>query len=193
MFINFLSFVVSLYLSKIFFRKSKNIVARGKIETRINLRSQIDSNFHTYRSRKSLSVFELGCSLITIRYFRVNIGSKNAYVDKKFTKNVRSLLKLKKWITVDQKKLLTKHVDICRTNLFALSTKKGCLSKIFYIMEFLLNNLLFQVYAVEIFSANKKSQMFNIDNKISKNISENKLKLLSELKSFRNKKYLPSK
>ena len=92
---------------------------------------------------------------------------------------------------MEQKKLLIKHVETCQTHLSALSTNKNSMSRIFYIMELLLNSLLFQVYAIEILSANKGSKSAGVDNKILLNTSESKLTFLSELKNFRKRKPLP--
>jgi len=78
-------------------------------------------------------------------------------------------------------------------HLSALSTNKNLLSRVFYIMELLLNSLLFQVYAVEIFSANLGSRSAGIDGKILNNTPESKQELLQELKNFRKRKPLPLK
>jgi retron-type reverse transcriptase len=60
-------------------------------------------------------------------------------------------------------------------------------------MELLINSLLFQIHAVETFSRNKESKISGIDNQILMNIPETKLKLLSKLKHFKNRKPLPFK
>jgi len=60
-------------------------------------------------------------------------------------------------------------------------------------MELLLNSLLFQVYAVEILSANKGSKSAGVDGRILINTSQSKLECLQELKNFRKRKPLPLK
>ena len=121
------------------------------------------------------------------------MDNKSDYIDKSLTKYIKSQLNSKKWITVKQKKLLRKYIKNCQTHLSVLSTNKNSLKRIFYIMELLLNSLLFQVYTVEIFSVNKDSKLVGIDNKVLKNTSESKLEFLQELKNFRNRKSLPLK
>lgn len=192
-YIDFLSFIRNLYLNKVFREKFRCTAAGDKIETKVNLQSQINPNFHTYRSRKSLLAFELGSHLTTIRSFTTSIDHKSVYIDKSLTKSIKFRLKLKQWITFNQKKLLIKHVEICQTNLSALSTKKNFSQKVFYFMELLLNSLLFQVYTVETFFVNKRSRTLGIANKMLKNVIESKLKLLSELKNFKKTPPLPLK
>jgi len=109
------------------------------------------------------------------------------------TKSVKSRLELKKWITLNQKKSLIKYVETCQTNLSTLIKQKNCLSKIFYVMELLINGVLFQIHAVETLSGNKESQISGIDNQILISISKSKIKLLSKLKHFKNRKSLPLK
>jgi RNA-directed DNA polymerase len=60
-------------------------------------------------------------------------------------------------------------------------------------MELLLNSLLFQVYAIEILSANKGSRSAGIDGKTLNNNIQEKLECLQELKKFRKRKPLPLK
>jgi retron-type reverse transcriptase len=52
---------------------------------------------------------------------------------------------------------------------------------------------LFQIYAIETLSINKESQISGVDNQILTKISKTKLKLLSKLKHFKNRKPLPFK
>jgi RNA-directed DNA polymerase len=60
-------------------------------------------------------------------------------------------------------------------------------------MELLLNSLLFQVYAVEILSANQGSKSAGVDGKILQNTPQSKLEFLQELTDFRKRKPLPLK
>lgn len=91
-----------------------------------------------------------------------------------------------------QQKLLIKYIKNCQINLSALSVNKNSsLKRIFYVIELLLNSLLFQVYAVETFLANKGSKSAGIDDKVLKNTSEAKLEFLQILKNFRDRKPLP--
>lgn len=62
------------------------------------------------------------------------------------------------------------------------------MSKTFDIIE-----VLFQVYAVEILSANKGSRSAGIDGKTFNNNAQEKLERLQELKNFRKRKPLPLK
>ena len=190
-FIDFLSPVRSLYLNKIFFRQLEGMTAGGKIETKISLKCQTNPNFRAYRSGRSLLAFELSSHLTTTRYFTTSASNKSVYINKSLTKSIKSRLNSKKWITMEQKKLLIKHIETCQTHLSALSTNKDSISRIFYIMELLLNSLLFQVYAIETLSANKGSKSPGVDNKILLNTPDSKLTFLPELKNFRKKKTLP--
>ena len=189
-FINSLSLVKNLLLSKVFFNQLINIVTGNRIVIKTFLQLQNNSNSHTYRCKRNLLTFELDFHLTTIRCFTTNIVNKSVYIDKSLTKSVKFQLKLKKWITFNQKKSLIKYVEICQTNLFVLSTQKNCLSKVFYLMELLIHSLLFQVYAIETFFRNKESQTSGIDNQIWMNTPKSKIKLLAELKHFRNRKPL---
>ena len=192
-FINFLSPVRSLYSNKVFFRRLKDTAAGGKIETKINSGWRVNPNSRAYRSGKTLLAFELSSHLTTKRCFTTRIDNKSAYIDKSLTKNIKSQLNFDKWITTEQKKLLMKHVENCQTHLSALSANKDSLSRVFYFMELLLNSLPFQVYAVEILSANQGSRSAGVDGKILQNTPQSKLELLQELKNFRKRKPLPLK
>jgi retron-type reverse transcriptase len=110
------------------------------------------------------------------------------------TNDIKSRFNSKKWITINQKKLLIQHIEKCQTNLSALTTNnKDSMSETFYIMELLLNSLLFQVYTIEIISANKGSRSAGIDGKILNNNIQKKLECLQELKFFRKRKPIPLK
>lgn len=67
------------------------------------------------------------------------------------------------------------------------------MSETFYIVEVLLNSLLFQVYTVEIFLANKSSKSVSINGMISNNKIQKKLVCLKKLSKFRKRKFLPLK
>lgn len=110
------------------------------------------------------------------------------YINKSLAQQITFRLNRKQWITVKQKKLLINYINICQINLFAVSIKKTHLSKVFYFMEFMLNSLLFQIYVIEMLVENKKNKITGINNKILKDSSQNKLKLLLKLKNFMNKK-----
>jgi RNA-directed DNA polymerase len=192
--INFLNPVRSLYLNKVFLGKLKNMVAGGKIGTKVSSGWRANPNSHAYRSGRTLLAFELSFYLMPKRCFTTHMVNKSDYIAKDLTKNIKLRLDSKKWVTIKQKKLLIKYIENCQTNLSALSTHKDVsLKQIFYITELLLNSLLFQVYAVEIFSANKGSKSAGIDGKILKNTPESKLEFLQNLKNFRNRKPLPVK
>jgi RNA-directed DNA polymerase len=191
--INFLNLVRSLYLNKVFFRQLKGAVAGGKIETKVSLPSQANPNFRAYRSGRILLAFELSLHLTSNRCFTTHIDNKSTYIDKSLTKDIKSQFNSKQWITIKQKKLLIKYIENCQIHLSALSINKDSSKRIFYFMELLLNSLLFQVYAVEILSANKGSKSAGIDGKVLKTTSESKLEFLQELKNFRNRKPLPLK
>lgn len=156
--INFLGPVRSLYLNKVSFRQLRDAAAGDKIETKVNSRLRFNPNSRAYRSGRTLLAFELSSHLTTKRCFTTRLDNKSVYVNKNLTKNIKSQLNSGQWITISQKKLLIKHIEICQMHLSALSTNKILLSRIFYIMELLLNSLLFQVYAVEILSANHGSR-----------------------------------
>lgn len=176
-----------------FFRQLKNAAAGGKIETKISLRCQANPNSRAYRSGRALSAFELSYHLTSSRCFSTSVDNKSVYINKSLTKIIKFRLKSKQWITIDEKKLLIKHDETCQTHLSALSTNKDSLSRVFYIMELLLNSLLFQVYAIELLASNQSSRSAGIDNKILKNTSESKLEFLPELKNFRKRNPLPLK
>ena len=190
---SFLSPVRGLHSSKVFFRQLKNAAAGGKIETKISLRCQANPNSRAYRSGRALLAFGLSDSLTSSRYFSTSVDNKSAYINRSLTKTIKSRLNSKQWITMEQKKLLIKHVESCQTHLSALSTNKNSLPRVYYIMELLLNSLLFQVYAIELLAANKGSKSGGIDNKILKNTPESKLEFLLELKNFRKRNPLPLK
>lgn len=156
---------------------------------------QFNLNSRAYRSGRTLLAFELSSYLTTKRLFRTRLDNKSYYIDKSLTNNIKSQFNSKQWISTKQKKLLIEHVEKCQINLSVLTTtiNRGSTSKIFYIMELLLNSLLFQVYAVEILSANKGSKSPGIDSRILLNTPQSKLKLLQELKNFRKRKTLPLK
>lgn len=191
--VNFLSPVRGLYLNKVFFRKLKGTTAGGKIETKISLRWQADPNSHAYRNGRTLSAFVLSNHLTSKRWFSTKIDNKSVYINKSLTKSIKSRLNSNQWITMAQKNLLIKHVETCQTHLSALSTHKDLLSKVFYIMELLLNSLLFQVYTIELFASHRGSRSSSVDSKVLKNTVESKLEFLSELKNFRKRTPLPLK
>lgn len=192
--INSLNLIRSLYLNKVFFGKLKNMVAGGKIGTKAGLGWRANLNSHAYRSGKTLLAFELSSYLTPKRRFTTHMLNKSDYIDKDLTKNIKLRLDSKKWVTIKQKKLLIKYIENCQKNLSALSTNKNFSSnQIFYVMELLLNSLLFQIYAVDTLSANKGSTSAGIDGKILKNTPESKLEFLQNLKNFRNRKPLPVK
>jgi len=194
-FINFLSPVRGLYLNKVFFRQLTNAIAGGKIETKVKSGWRFNPNFCAYRSGRDLLAFGLSFNLITTRSFTTRLDTKSDYIYKSLTNSIKYKLNSKEWITIKQKSLLIQHIDKCQTHLSALATtiKKGSMSEIFYIMELLLNSLLFQVYAVEILSANKGSKSAGVDDRILINTSQSKLKCLQELINFRKRKPLPLK
>lgn len=192
-FIHFLSLLRNLFLSKVLFSQLTDMTAGDRTVSKTILQLQNNPNSHTYWCKRNLLTFELNFCLTTIRRFTKNIVNKNIYTDKSLTKNVISRLKLKKWITPNQKQSLIKYIETCQTNLSILNAQTNCLSKIFYLMELLINNLLFQVHVVETFSSNKESQISCIDNQIWTNTTKSKIKLLSKLKHFKNKKPLPLK
>ena len=183
---NSLNPVRSLYLNKVFFRQLKVAVAGGKIETKVGLGWQANPNSRAYRSGRTLLAFELSFHLTSKRCFTTHMDNKSTYIDKSLTKDIKSQLNSKQWITIKQKKLLIKYIENCQTHLSALSINKDSSKRIFYFMELLLNSLLFQVYAVEILSANKGSKSEGIDSRILENTAESKLEFLQELKNFRN-------
>lgn len=191
--INFLSPMKHFYLNKVFLGQLKNTAAGGKIETKISSRLQANSNSRAYRDGKALLAFELSFNLTPKRCFITYIGNKSDYIDKSLTKDIKLQLSSKKWITIKQKKLLIKYIENCQTHLSVLSINKDSLKRIFYFTELLLNSLLFQVYSVEILSANKSSRSAGIDHKVLKNTPESRLGFLQELKNFRNRKPLPLK
>jgi len=192
---NFLSSTRTLYLNKILFKKLFNVAAGGKIKTKVKLLFQSNLNSCVYRSEKNLLAFELSRKyLITKRFFTIRKNSKSDYIDKNLTDDIKLQLNSKKWITIKQKKLLIQHIEKCQTNLFVLITKnKSSMSETFYIVEVLLNSLLFQVYTVEIFLANKSSKSVSINGMISNNKIQKKLVCLKKLSKFRKRKFLPLK
>jgi hypothetical protein len=170
--INFLSPVRSLYLNKTSFRQLNDVTAGGKIKTKVKILSRFNPNSCAYRSGRNLLAFELSFGLIIKRLFTTRVTSKSDYIDKSLTKDIKLQLNSKKWITIKQKKLLTLYIEKCQANLSALTTNnESSMSKTFYIMELLLNSLLFQVYAIEILSANKGSKSAGIDGKTLNNKS----------------------
>lgn len=191
--INFLSPVRSLYLNKVSFRQLNDMTAGGKIETKTSLGWQTNQNFRAYQSGRTLLASELSSNLMAKRCFITHLDNKSVYIDKSLTKNIKSRLDYEQWITIEQKKLLIKHVKNCQTQLSALSTNTDSLSRVFYIMELLLNSLLFQVYAIDILSANSGSKAAGVDGKVLNNTSQNKLEFLQELKNFRKRNPLPLK
>jgi RNA-directed DNA polymerase len=192
--INFLSPVRSLYLNKTSFRQLNDVAAGGKIKTKVKLLSQFNPNSCAYRSERNLLAFEISSGLIIKRLFTTRVNVKSDYIDKSLTNDIKLQLNLKKWITIKQKKLLIQYIEKCQTNLSALTTNnEGSMSETFYIIELLLNSLLFQVYAVEILSANKGSRSAGIDGKTLSNNIQEKLECLQELKNFRKRKPLPLK
>jgi retron-type reverse transcriptase len=115
-------------------------------------------------------------------------------MDKSLTNGIKSQLNSKQWITIKQKKLLSQHIEKCQTNLSVLtSSNKSFMSETFYVMELLVNSLLFQIYAIEILSKNKGSRFACIDGKILNNNPKEKLECLQELKKFRKKNPSPLK
>ena len=184
-----------LYLNKILLKKLFYIVVEGKIKTKVKSLFQRNLNSCVYRSGRNLLAFELGRNyLITKRFFTIRKNSKSDYIDKSLTNEIKLQLDSKKWITIKQKKLLIKHIEKCQTNLSALITKnKSSMSKTFYVVEVLLNSLLFQVYTVEIFWANKSSKSVMTDCIISNNKIQKKLVCLKKLRKFRKRKLLPLK
>jgi hypothetical protein len=192
--INFLSLLRNLYLNKTSFRQLNNVTAGGKIKTKVKLLSRFNPNFCAYRSGRNLLAFELSSDLIIKRLFTTRVNNKSDYIDKSLTNDIKSRFNSKKWITINQKKLLIQHIEKCQTNLSALTTNnKDSMSETFYIMELLLNSLLFQVYTIEIISANKGSRSAGIDGKILNNNIKKKLECLQELKFFRKRKPIPLK
>lgn len=192
--INFLSPLRSLWLNKTSFRKLADVTAGGKIKTKVKLLSRFNLNSCAYRSERNLLAFELSSGLIIKRLFTTGVNNKSNYIDKSLTNDIKLQLNSKKWITIKQKKLLIQHIEKCQANLSALTTiNKGSMSEVFYIIELLLNSLLFQVYAIEILSANKGSKLAGIDGKILSNNIEVKLERLQELKNFRKRKPVPLK
>lgn len=190
---NPLSPVGGLYPNKVFFGRLKNAAAGGKIETKVSLRYRANLNSRAYRSGKALLAFELSYHLTSSRHFSTSVESKSVYINKSLTKVIKSRLDSKQWITMEQKKLLIKHVETCQTHLSALSTNKNSSSRVSYIMGLLLNSLLFQVYAIELLAAKPGSKSGGIDNKILKNTPESKLEFLPELRNFRKRTPLPLK
>lgn len=124
-----------------------------------------------------------------MRCLSTNTGNKSVYINKSLTKSIKSQLNSKQWITIQQKKRLTKHVETCQKYLSVLSIHGNSLLRVFYIIDILLNSLLFQVYVIELYVLNLGS----VDNKTLKNIPESKFELLSELKNFRKRTFLPFK
>ena len=194
-YINFLSPVKGLYLNKVFFRQLTNSTAGGKIETKVKSRWWFNLNFRAYRSRRNLLAFGLSFNLTTTRLFMTRVNTKSDYIDKRLTNIIKSKLDSKEWITISQKKLLINYINKCQTQLSALATtiNKGSRSELFFIMELLLNSLLFQVYAVEILSANKGNESAGVDGRTLINTPQSKLEGLQELKNFRKKIYIPKK
>nr|AVR57715.1 hypothetical protein [Halamphora calidilacuna] len=187
---NLLSLVRNLCLNKVFFGQLRDTAAGGKIKTKVSVRWRANLNSCAYRSGKTLLAFELSFPLITMRCFTTSADNKSVYRSKNLTNEIKLRIKTNQWITMEQKKLLIKHVEICQTNLSALSINKNSMSEVFYIMELLLNSLLFQVYAIEIFAAKKSSKSAGVDGKILLNTSASKLIFLPELKKFRKRKPL---
>jgi len=193
MLINYLSIIKNLFFGKVFFSQLTNMTAGDRIVNKTILQLQNNLNLYTYRCKRNLLAFKPGFCITTMWHFKTNIVNKSVYIDKSLTKSVKSRLELKKWITLNQKKSLIKYVETCQTNLSTLIKQKNCLSKIFYVMELLINGVLFQIHAVETLSGNKESQISGIDNQILISISKSKIKLLSKLKHFKNRKSLPLK
>lgn len=190
-FVNFFNFLPNSFLIKMFFALLTNTATGDRIVSKTILRLRNNLNSYTYRCKKNLLTFKLDFHLTTIRYFTGNLINKSVYIDKNLTKSVESRLELKKWITSNQKKSLIKHIETCQTNLSAINKEKDCLSNIFYILELLINSLLFQVYVVETISRNKESHTPGIDDQILTEIPKTKIKLLAELKHFKKRKPLP--
>jgi len=130
---------------------------------------------------------------MSMRYSSTNTDNKSVYINKSLTKSIKSQLNSKQWITIQQKKRLTKHVEICQKYLSVLNIHKNSLLRVFYIMDILLNSLLFQVYAIELYAVNLDSKLHSVENKTLNNIPESKFELLSELRNFRKRAFLPLK
>ena len=193
--IDLLSPVGGLYSNKVFFGQPINTTAGGKIGVKVRSKYWSNPNSRAYRSGRTLLASGLSFYLITGRSLTTCLDTKSYYIDKSLTNNIKFRLVSKQWITIKQKKLLIKHVEKCQTHLSALATttNKNFMSKVFYVMELLLNSLLFQIYAVEIFSSKKGSKFAGVDGKILKNTPQSKLECLEELKRFRKRKPLPVK
>lgn len=197
-FINFFSFVRSLYLNKAFFRQLIYVASGGKIKIKVNLSFWFNPNSCAYRIRQNLLALKLIPDLKIKRLFTTYLDSKNNYIDQSLMTNVKFQLNSKKWITIKQRKLLIQYIKKCQTNLSVLIINKKVITpEIFYIIELLLNSLLFQVYAIEIHSYNKS---IGINDNILNNNSKRKLEYLQKLKNFKEKKpdllkqfYIPSK
>lgn len=92
-----------------------------------------------------------------------------------------------KWIDDYQKKLIAKYIQNYQTYLSILITKKKSPSKILQTVEFLLNNIIVQIYAVETFFSTQNS-LFDLKCSIkSQNSMFNKLRFLQTLKTFGDK------
>lgn len=187
---NFLSLVRNLCLNKVFLGQLRDTAAGGKIKTKISVKWRANLNSCAYRSGKTLLAFGLRFPLITMRCFTTSAKYKSVYINKNLTNEIKLQIKINQWITMEQKKSLIKHVEICQTNLSALSINKNSMSEVFYIMELLLNSFLFQVYAIEILAAKKGSKSAGVDGKILLNTPTSKLAFLPELKKFRKRKPL---
>jgi RNA-directed DNA polymerase len=92
-----------------------------------------------------------------------------------------------KWIDDYQKKLIAKYIQNYQTYLSILITKKKSSLKILQTVEFLLNSIIVQIYAVETFCSTQNSLS---DLKCSVNLQNsmfNKLRFLQTLKTFGDK------
>ena len=171
-------------------KKLYNMVAGGKIGTKQPSEARFP-NFLAYRGGRNSLAFKP--HLVTIcRSYSSMICNKSDYLNKELTNDILLEIKQGNWITINQKVKLIEYIETCQKNLSALGIKKEY-RKIYYIMELLVNSLLFQVYAIEILSSNRGSATPGIDNRVLRNNVDDKIRLLTDLKGFRNRKPSPLK
>lgn len=182
--------------------KSKSIskqllvrVSRGQDNHQDNKKTAYYPNWFAYRICKSLNGLQ-GRSLVAL--MKYNSGrryiSTKPIIDRKLNKNITDTLKLKKWITISQKKALIEYIQKVQGNLTDLSKRNGMYSKIInYHIEYYSHTLLFQVYAIECLAGNKGSRTSGLDNLILENTYKSKIFLLAKLKMFYKIKAQPLK
>jgi len=189
--LNLFTYISRKYLSswRVCIKKLVHSIAGGKIGTKSNI--YVTPNFLTYRNRRNSLAFK-PLSVTNKRLYSSIINNKSDYVNRKLVESILKEIGNGNWITTIQRKELIEFIEKTQRYLSVLGLEKDY-RKTYYVMELLLNSLLYQIYAIEILVSNKGSKTPGLDNRVLKNNAEEKIRLLSELKKFRNRKPLPLK